>query len=131
MTRQTVKEARLYEENDNFYLDVRYEIEDQHGIKEIHIPKVRIPLEFANLEHIWESVYGGKVETTELVLPYKNLVCNPGKAYFLNNEDGKTHTHPGVAFATKIIKEKKTDMTIEEIEARLGYKIRIVNKKED
>lgn len=130
MTRQTVKEARLYEENDNFYLDVRYEIEDQHSIKEIHIPKVRIPLEFASLEHSWESVYGGAVESTELVLPCKNLSCYPGRAYFVNS-NGHENVHPGKLFATKIIKEKKTDMTIEEIEAKLGYKIRIVNKKEE
>lgn len=130
MTRQTVKEARLYEENDNFYLDVRYEIEDQHSVKEIHIPKVRIPLEFANIENTWESVYGGTAESTNLVLPYANLGCYPGNAWFLN-DDGRENVHPGVRFACKIIKEKKTDMTIEEIEARLGYKIRIVNKKEE
>lgn len=129
MTRQTVKEARLYEENDNFYLDVRYEIEDQHSIKEIHIPKVRIPLEFANIENTWESVYGGTAESTNLVLPHKNLDCYRGTAWFLN-DDGEEIVRPGTPFAIKIIKEKKTDMTIEEIEAKLGYKIRIVNKKE-
>lgn len=129
MTRQTVKEARLYEENDNFYLDLRYEIEDADQIREVHIPKVRIPLEFANLEHTYESVYRGMSETTTLSLPYKDLGCYRGTAWFLN-DDGEELVRPGTHFAIKIIKEKKTDMTIEEIEAKLGYKIRIVNKKE-
>lgn len=131
MTRQTIKEAHLYEENDNYYLEVRYEIENNYDIREVHVPRIRVPFEFASLEHTTESIGNRQATTTELVLPYKGLICYPGTAYFVNNEDGKTHTHPGVAFATKIIKEKKTDMTIEEIEAKLGYKIRIVNKKEE
>lgn len=126
MTRQTVKEARLYEENDNYYLDVRYEIEYKDCIKEIHVPKVRIPLEFANIENTWESVYGGVAETTTLVLPSKDLVCHKGIAKF----EGLNDLY-NVACGIRTIKEKKTDMTIEEIEAKLGYKIRIVNKKEE
>ena len=126
MTRRTVKEAHLYEENDSYYLDVRYEIEDQQCIKEIHIPKVRIPLEAADLEHTWQSVYGGTAESTDFVLPYKNLSCYQGVAKF----EGLNDLY-NVAYGIRVIKEKKTDMTIEEIEAKLGYKIRIVNKKEE
>lgn len=111
----------MYTENDKWYIDVTYLHEDDRYVKEIHIPKMHIPLEaFTDTmvqHHDWRDVmyFGTIIKDVRAVFGDLSLVL----------EDPKDDDY----FTEKIIEEKTQEMTLDEIEKKLGYKIKIVNKK--
>lgn len=120
MRKQTVKSARLFVEDGLYFLDVLYEIEDDHYVTECHVPKVRLPIEGGYINNTTIVTHHALLshEGANLVLPYRELTaCEvetpeaPENKYF---------------YTVKILKEKRKKMTKEEIEKALGYKIDIV-----
>lgn len=117
MRTKTIKDAKLYNENDNYYLDITYIVEDNYSVIETRCPKVRLPIEFGSIEsRIVASLMPIRDE-------YEHLLCIDGGYLKLEEKNG-------VCFYTKTIKEKPQKMTVEEIEKKLGYKVEIVAKKE-
>lgn len=124
MIQQTIKSAELYEENSKYYLDLRYVIENQNEIREYHIPKVRLPIEFAQMES--ETHCTGD-DHLYLKLPDQKLALEKGYARINFASNSSRHFHD-VYYGSAVIKDKrKVEMTIEEIEKKLGHKIKIVN----
>lgn len=113
----TLKEYKLYPESGYLYMSLTYEIEDEHVIKEIHIPKIAtcIPTDreqFINhLTTSHGSVYDVKVDI--------------GSMEYQIIKGGVYDTY----LTEKILYEKPTEMTLEEIEKKLGYKVKIVSEK--
>lgn len=113
-----VKKAKLYEEDGRYYIDVTYLCEDNRVIKEAHFPKMPIPLEN----------WMGNVNT-ELGVSTYGFTPAPTYSIKLGRLLMPLERKDGTAYTEKIIEEKTQEMTIEEIENKLGHKIKIVNEK--
>lgn len=119
-----LKDIQLFEENGQYYLKLKYVIENEHHVKELEIPKVEIPVNANVYPHIdyTRDIYGNKYighhlnEKCELYVGYGNLKMLPGETLEANH----------VYYTEKTIKEKHKEMTLAEIEKKLGYKIKIV-----
>lgn len=118
-----LKDIQLFEEKGQYYLKLKYIIEDEYSVKELEIPKVMLPFTDA-YPYIEKSVdYNGRITllprtTCRLMVTNTSLpMCA-----------GETTESCGceVFFTEKIIKEKHKEMTLAEIERKLGYKIKIV-----
>lgn len=127
-----VKNARLFlSEGGHYFLDVRYETEDAEKVMEYHFPKVRLPIEYAETE---QSLFSNSEcpADIKLVLPFDDLPCYKGTATFVREaKDGRGResiTVPETYFASCVIEEKTKEMTIAEIEKKLGHKVKIVDK---
>lgn len=98
----------------SYYLSAVYRYEDNSGIYEVTIPKIQLPI------HEQPCV---KRELTGYHYVYQTINIGFGDMVMLNDESGN-------ACYKKCIKEKIHDMTLEEIEKKLGYKVRVVSEKE-
>ena len=120
MRSHELKDIQLFEEDGQYYLKLKYIIEHDHCVEELEIPKARIPF-------------------NERSIP--TFKRNPGTCYrsaecFLMLDDSydslrlmQGETAYGDAFYTsRVIEEKPVELTVSEIEKKLGYKIKIVNK---
>lgn len=94
-----------------YYLSPRYRVENDNCIREIYIPKAR-------LKTSWHKV------TVDLDTFRNNYMCNLG----FGNLDLYTDDNGHMYYET-IIEEKIHDMSLEEIEKKLGYKVRIIAKE--
>lgn len=100
--------------NGNYYLDITYHIETDQLVNEVHMPRVSLPLSPKGFEiHEygtgWPPLYKADVGF------------------------GTTHMHKdkdGVCYTVKTIEIKTKEMTLEEIEKRLGHKVKIVNRED-
>ena len=130
MRKCILDKAELFEENGQYYISAKYTVETDDLIKEVYVPKIKIPFMNSvshgfdiNFDHCWPdpvSIYPGPRSNAyintglgDLKLEYGNIDGSSGNYYFME----------------KIIEHKKRDMTVEEIEKKLGYKIRIVSEK--
>lgn len=111
----SVKKVKLVNDGGYGYaLDITWTVETPERIEEIHIPRVSLPIS-ADVIQLYESsdfVYGGK-------------------NYAVNMGFGKlpVRTINGVAYTITTVKEKTQEMTLEEIERKLGHKVKIVTKE--
>lgn len=105
-----LKSFTTYEEDGLYFAHIVYQYEDNRGLWEMTFPKVRIPVEPSN----FELELGPDGRTLDFGL-------------------GKCCMYPvgmGVYARKVLIEEKIHEMTVEEIEEKLGYRVRIV-KGED
>lgn len=117
MEKRTIKSAKLYKEDDKYYLDLTYRIEKDRKIEEMWIPKVRLPIEKGTCGSFRLGMQ------TAFVLDCSNSVHLP--------LEERKDEYGEFAFRTMVVEELPEELTIEEIEKRLGHKIRIVNNKKD
>lgn len=112
-------DLKLFKEDDTYFFDATYRLEDDFGIKEIHFPKIIAP-----------------ISTDYLAITHGNYGRSPEDDYAVVNlgNDVVTFAHCGgkhnAIFTETVIEEKTHEMTLDEIEKKLGYKVKIVNKKE-
>ena len=113
-----LKKFALAQDERGYYLTATYRVEDKHAIREIDIPKIRLNLD--------EKRFGIEIENDPL-LCYKTGKVDLGFGYlpldWEKNKDGLTYL-----FTERTLQEKYTEMTLDEIEKKLGYKVKIVNK---
>ena len=108
---------------DGYCLSAKYRVEDEHSIKEVYIPKIRLG-----------------VRSNWVMVNYLNSIfdsCDVDHSrYTADLGFGTCQMLPekingyNVCFTETTIKEKHHEMTIAEIEEKLGYKIKIVGEKE-
>lgn len=125
-----LKTCELVEDKDLYYLHLIYGYEDDYGVYELHIPKMLLPIrkdvipsvEMSNLDRLYlmdntayADFHGQKFELAEGDISCKDL----------NGDD--VHTRARSLICTLL--EKKHEMTLEEIEKKLGYKVKIVSEK--
>lgn len=109
-----LKDVKLIKEKDpliegriNYYFSVTYILTDDFGKQEINYPRVLLPIFRTTLPYV-SSVMSDNF----LDINLSNLPLKPGP-------DGKL-------FTVKQIEEYPLEMTLEEIESRLGHKIKII-----
>lgn len=130
------KEAKIIPgDSDNaFYLDVTYTFENLYGIFELHIPKISMkdffkPDSLPNIVHDEEPFELFNERLLTMPKPSPNFIfCqhNGGSLVLKESKIGNLTRDPGYEVIT--IKEKEREMTLEEIEKKLGHKVKIVAK---
>lgn len=93
-----------------YYLSPKYRLETDRSVREIYIPKARLPINYGRL------VIGFNHKAN-------NPSCDFGLGELLLYADDAGHT-----FYETVIEEKTKEMTLEEIEKKLGHKVKIVSK---
>ena len=97
-----------------YVLDATYQIENQSEILEYHIPKIRLNIN----EHSFkvskreDPYFGACCWVADVGDGPKELICD----------------NTGNFWTERLIKTKTKEMTLEEIEKKLGHKVKIVNK---
>lgn len=99
------------ERTGTYYLSARYRYEDDSGIEDIYIPKILLPIDKHRV-------------TLEKSIHMSFPVCDIGLGPLNLMEDSD-----GFYMRSKVIEEKVHEVTLDEIEKRLGYKVKIVNSK--
>lgn len=108
----TVKDAKLRKDMNGYSLDLKYTIETPSEISELHIPRLMLPISNRDIViNTDEYYYGGRLCTADIGFGPCRLL----------ESDGRYCT-------VKVIEEKTKEMTLEEIEKKLGHKVKIVNK---
>ena len=119
-------DAKAYKgKNGAWYMGLMYEYEDGSGVRRRYYPKVEFPFFCGKLppEEFTSDYFGGGKLTIGL---YSNEVA-AFRGDFLNPMDGqKVHD---ACVIDNLIKPAVREMTIEEIEKELGYKIKIICKE--
>lgn len=100
--------AELHNDKFGYTLALTYRVESLDQVSEVHIPRVVLP--FKNDPITVEQNYTGAW-----------IDVGFGMTPILTGTNG-------TYFTTKVIKEKTKEMTLEEIEKKLGHKVKIVNK---
>lgn len=117
----TLTNYNLYKEDGRLWLYLEYRIEDNDKTLEVVIPKVElkcIPI---------------KPEYLACNVEYRSYAF-PDDAYIIINSGrfgidlGDTNETENVFYTEKIIEEKITEMTLEEIEKKLGFKVKVISK---
>lgn len=114
--------------NGCYYLGAKYRIENENSIRELHIPKMFLNVRPNNviIRHAQESSEFPNADGLyELCLrPEVNI----GFGYMpLAYEDPRNK----IFYTETVIEEKTHEMTLDDIEEKLGYKVKIVSKKEE
>ena len=115
-----LEKIELVEECGQYYLDVTYLIEDDHKIEKLWIPRIRIPFN----ANIYPDITGDRNPLFLSLDPIFKINASADSHGDLRIEK----LHNTVLFTTETIKEKTHEMTISEIEKKLGYKIKIVSE---
>lgn len=94
-----------------YYLSPRYRVETERSVREIYIPKARLKLNYHKV-------------TVDLNTFTNNYACDliPGGLELYADSEGHV-------YYDTVIEEKTYELTLEEIEKRLGYKVKIVTKE--
>jgi hypothetical protein len=108
-----ITDLKLYKENGAYYLSASICHEDNRGVYEISIPRVKLPVsQDIELCNTTEHSYWSNKTTVSLNFGLGKLYAEPF------NDDGSY-------FVINQVEEKVHEMTLAEIEKELGYKIKL------
>lgn len=115
------------DENGTWYMELLYEYEDESGVHRRYYPKVEFPFFCGKLPpEEFSSDHFGRGELTislitNEVAVHRGNFCNPMTGQLMKD----------VCVIDNLVKPAvhAHEMTIEEIERELGYKVKIVNKE--
>lgn len=96
-----------------YYLSPKYIIETDRDVREFYIPKARINVKPHECRMEWN-------------LRANNPVCDFGLGELMLYADDK-----GFLYHEQLVEEKTKEMTLEEIEKKLGHKVKIVSREEE
>lgn len=114
MNNLKLKDLQLYKENDKYYLSAIFAQEDEIGFHEISVPKILLPIspKCSVDTDIGATIFGVVYNTVAVDFGIVRLHAEPF--------DDKRNF-----YTKKLISEKAHEMTLEEIEKELGYKIKL------
>ena len=120
----TIKNIDTFQEDNAWYMSIVAEVETDNNVSELRIPKAKLadvnqPLGFrtglvCGVEK-WVHLLLDDCEGNEIAYPCVETL----------QLDSMKRTY----YTVKVIKEKTHELTLEEIEKKLGYKVKIVSKK--
>lgn len=116
-----LKDLQLYKElNDKYYLSAVFEQEDETGFYEISVPKIDLEIDASGcyIKEDKQYVVGQLFHT--VTVDFGGIELNARPSW----EDKSFYNK-------KLISEKIHEMTLEEIEKELGYKIKLKENKYD
>ena len=114
----TNQNFELYKEGDQYFLRMDFEYENDHGFYRGHVDKIKFDLHLNCVEY---TDFGkNKSAIAKIYIPSGGYI-NPINFDIFPDSNGHFLT-------VNCIKEKVQEMTVEEIEKKLGHKIKIVSK---
>ena len=116
----SLKAAKIYYENGTPYMKLVYEYDDEKGVHEVTYPKVQFPFETDCPPNITYEGFSFDVSLS-IVMPYDEAMLFKGSAGGFDE----------VYLIDKIIKPKVHEMTLKEIEEKLGHPVKIVSEKKE
>lgn len=121
--------AEVYFEAGFPYIKFEYEYENDDGTHRILFPKVEFPfsrLTVPTINTIDDQIY----VSSRSAMDFRpcELSLFKGNAKIIK-DDGSAVKHNNVVFLDVITKKKIHEMTLEEIEKKLGYSVKIVTKE--
>ena len=124
---EKLKDAVAYHDDyGRWYLKLVYSYEDDRGLHDLIYPKVQFPFSttiYPEVQFPPISMYGNG-SMPPFIEPFDRLDLLEDDV--INPNDGAKYTSNLVDI---LIKPKVHEMTIDEIEQKLGYGIKIINKK--
>ena len=123
-----LKECELYEDVGRRFLKLVYEYETDRGIYQLIIPQVGLNIPTGHLPIIQRSDFMVSPWYTYVKFNGIQLPIEPTSGETIG-KDGKPYKYENATHLIKVIEEKQCEMTIEEIEKNLGYKVKIVSAK--
>ena len=111
----SLKKVRLVKDGSNYALDITWTIETPERIEELRIPRAWLPIKQRGVRVFTDSdyIYGGEMMFADVGLGDQRIGLNGGPAIIITT-----------------IEEKTKEMTLEEIEKKLGHKVKIISKEE-
>jgi hypothetical protein len=110
-----LKDVKLIKNKYGYCLDLTYRVEDDKEIREFNIPSLRLPID--------ENRFVIRNEHSEY---YNNYFADIG--FGLRRMFGTDGCDRNPCYTIKTIETKTKEMTLDEIEKKLGHKVKIVNK---
>lgn len=117
-----ISRRTAYVDDGKVYLTLSYTYEGDDGTREIIFPKIDLGFYTEQIPH-YEHYIGSYTDKPVIYNRY-------GKTFDLCSVEVPDLKDP-VCCIDRLIKPKVTEMTLEEIEKKLGYPVKIVNKKEN
>lgn len=118
-TKITNQNFELYKENDEYYLRMDFDYEDDYGVYKGHINNIKFDFYLKEVDFGCRGTR--RKATVKLVKPSEGY-HNPISFDAHVDSDGNL-------FTFELVKEKVHEVTMEEIEKKFGHKIKIVSKK--
>lgn len=119
-----------FKDGKSWYLKLIYKYEDEKGKHTVVIPKAAIPFSYRFLPHITNVTFYNREDL--LARPYINCIDNKIPIYesvcTLAIEKGIKDPH---CYFDIITEFATREMTLDEIEKELGYKVKIINNAYD
>ena len=110
---EIIKDLQLYKENNKYYLSALVNYEDNSGVYEMSIPKIKFP--------VGRNCVIGKTIGERNYKPYTTVSLDFGL--------GELYAEPfddsGNYYTVTCVEEKVHKMTLSDIEKELGYKIEL------
>lgn len=125
-----LKDFKVYkEEFGSLCLALTYEYEAKDGIHEFHIPKLALRISDKDIPSIETSHYMRHDDEVYADVGFHKYRLFKTE-FDVPDKFGESHTINGCV-ADCLVKEIPKEITLEEIEKRLGYKVKIVSEKGD
>jgi hypothetical protein len=123
MDKWTLNEAKLIKEDGKYYITTTYTHETDTDIREVVVKKVPLPLnDRPDVEKRTNGLYfnnkRGCFDTSRYIVD-----LGYGKLYVPDRNA------PEELYVEEVVEEKLKEMTLEEIEQKLGFQVKIVKKK--
>lgn len=115
-TKVKMRDLTLHKDSCGYYLTASYDIDDRESTRLLELHKIRLGINERAVVMRAENSYD---------LRFRPQV-DIGFGFLDLYHDG---TRDEVYFTETVIKEKVREMTLDEIEKKLGHKVKIVNKK--
>lgn len=122
-----VKKHETFIENNRLYLKLVYEYEDDHGVYELIIPKIDLEIHTDCLPTIGHDPYTGSMDILDCYINRFSRTFSLLRDDVEFKKNGKTLTCEKAAYVVNTLKEKPQEMTIADIEKKLGYKVKLVS----
>lgn len=113
-----LQDLQLYQENNKYYLSANFLYENKIGFYDLSIPKIELPISPSCCEVNLNSGYD------DCNVPYKIVDVDFGFGLLY----AKQFNDKGDFFTLTCLEEKVHEMTLDEIEKALGYKIKLKEK---
>lgn len=121
-----LKKCELIEDDGLYFLRTIYEYENDKGKYELYIPKMFLGVEKRVLPDIRSECSFGVTEHFAYI--FGNRFCLAEDVVICNNLRNETVENK-CTHLIRTIEEKRHEMTLEQIERELGYKVKIVSEK--
>ena len=105
-----LSDLKLVKIDDRYYLDAIYDVETDAYKMKLHIPRIKLPIDPTRVKIHVDSI-----------MNQNEVFANTSKFNFVVDRDENGHY-----YTETVVEEKVHELTLSEIEKRLGYKVKVV-----